>query len=81
MMAFAYILSLCSEADAFVAASFGGTFTAGSLLAFLVYGPMVDLKNTIMLFAFFRVKFVAAFIGIVTAAVYVSVIVYQQVIL
>ncbi|MGG4488599.1 permease [Metabacillus idriensis] len=81
MMAFAYILSLCSEADAFVAASFGGTFTAGSLLAFLVYGPMVDLKNTIMLFAFFRVKFVAAFIGIVTAAVYVSVIVYQQLIL
>ncbi|WHZ56933.1 permease [Metabacillus hrfriensis] len=81
MMAFAYILSLCSEADAFVAASFGGTFTPGSLLAFLVFGPMVDLKNTIMLFAFFRVKFVAAFIGIVTAAVYVSVLVYQQFIL
>ncbi|WP_203288500.1 permease [Metabacillus sp. cB07] len=81
MMAFAYILSLCSEADAFVAASFGGTFTAGSLLAFLVYGPMIDLKNTIMLFAFFRAKFVFAFIAIVTAAVYLSVLVYQQVIL
>ncbi|MBD1380238.1 permease [Metabacillus arenae] len=79
MMAFAFVLSLCSEADAFVAASFGGTFTAGSLIAFLVYGPMLDLKNTIMLFAFFRAKFVAAFIVVVTILVYISVLVYQQV--
>ncbi|MFD2213551.1 permease [Metabacillus endolithicus] len=77
MMGFGYILSLCSEADAFVAASFGGTFTAGSLLAFLVYGPMLDLKNTIMLFAFFKARFVAAFILVVTIVVYISIIIYQ----
>ncbi|MDQ0231128.1 permease [Metabacillus malikii] len=78
MMGFGYILSLCSEADAFVAASFGGTFSTGSLVAFLVYGPMLDLKNTIMLFAFFRAKFVAVFMVVVTIVVYLSIIVCQQ---
>ena len=73
MMAFAFILSLCSEADAFVAASFGSMFTTGSLIAFLVYGPMLDLKNTIMLFAFFRAKFVLAFMAVVTVTVFISI--------
>lgn len=77
MMAFAFILSLCSEADAFVAASFGNTFTTGSIIAFLVYGPMLDLKNTIMLFAFFRVKFVISFIVVVTSVVFISVLALQ----
>lgn len=81
MMAFAFILSLCSEADAFVAASFGGTFSAASLIAFLVYGPMIDLKNTFMLFAFFRAKFVFVFILVVTVAVYLAVLLYQQILL
>lgn len=43
MMALAGILSLCSESDAFVAASFV-QFGAGAQLAFLVFGPMVDAK-------------------------------------
>ncbi|WP_225221077.1 permease [Bacillus norwichensis] len=77
MMGFAYILSLCSEADAFVASSFAHTFSAGSLLAFLVYGPILDLKNTFMLFAFFRSKFVIIFIVIVTVTVYVIILGYQ----
>ncbi|WP_273128495.1 permease [Bacillus weihaiensis] len=77
MMGFGYILSLCSEADAFVAASFGQTFTTGSLLAFLVYGPMLDLKNTIMLFAFFKSRFVLVFMIIVTVVVYISIVLFQ----
>jgi uncharacterized membrane protein YraQ (UPF0718 family) len=43
MMALAFVLSLCSESDAFVAASFV-QFGVGSQLAFLVFGPMVDTK-------------------------------------
>ncbi len=78
MMAFAYVLSLCSEADAFVAASFGGTFTAGSIIAFLVYGPMLDLKNTIMLFAYFKARFVIVFMIVVTIVVFLAVLLYQQ---
>jgi uncharacterized membrane protein YraQ (UPF0718 family) len=43
MMVIASLLSLCSESDAFIAASFT-QFGASSQLAFLVFGPMVDLK-------------------------------------
>ena len=43
MMGLAFILSLCSESDAFVAASFV-QFGPAPQLAFLVFGPMVDMK-------------------------------------
>ncbi|MET8623801.1 permease [Kitasatospora sp. NPDC004669] len=39
----AVVLSICSEADAFVAASLSG-FSPTARLAFMVVGPMVDLK-------------------------------------
>ncbi|MBW8348345.1 permease [Bacillus sp. IITD106] len=77
MMGFGFVLSLCSEADAFVASSFAHTFSTGSLLAFLVYGPMLDLKNTIMMFAYFRAKFVIGFMVIVTVSVYAVILIYQ----
>ncbi len=43
MMGLAFFLSLCSESDAFVAASFV-QFGVGPQLAFLVFGPMMDMK-------------------------------------
>ena len=43
MMGLAFVLSLCSESDAFVAASFV-QFGVGAQLAFLVFGPLVDTK-------------------------------------
>ncbi|MGG6312316.1 permease [Paenibacillus macerans] len=58
MMGFAFVLSLCSTSDAFVASTFLQTFSGGSLLAFLVFGPMLDFKNALMLLAVFRAKFV-----------------------
>ncbi|KQO01050.1 permease [Paenibacillus sp. Leaf72] len=60
MMAFAFILSICSTSDAFIAASFGNVFTSGPLLAFLVFGPMIDFKNMLMLLSAFRLKIVLA---------------------
>ncbi|MBD2869945.1 permease [Paenibacillus arenilitoris] len=63
MIALAFLISLCSEADAFIAASFRSTFTTGSLSAFLVFGPMIDIKNTLMLLGVFKTKFVVALIG------------------
>ncbi|WP_044894884.1 permease [Bacillus alveayuensis] len=77
MMGFAYVLSLCSEADAFVASSFGNTFSEGAILAFLIYGPMLDLKNTLMLFAYFRTRFVIHFIFVLTCVVYFVILLYQ----
>ncbi|WP_409251923.1 permease [Bacillus sp. SCS-153A] len=77
MMSFAYVVSLCSEADAFVASSFGSIFTSGSLLAFLVYGPMIDFKNTLLMLAYFKKRFVLLFIGVVTLVVYVCTLLFQ----
>ncbi|MYL50933.1 permease [Halobacillus litoralis] len=77
MMSLAYVLSLCSEADAFVASSFKGLFSTSSILAFLVYGPMTDLKNTILMFAYFKKRFVLAFIGIVSMIVYTITILFD----
>ncbi|MCA1065037.1 permease [Rossellomorea sp. AcN35-11] len=77
MMGFAYIISLCSEADAFVASSFGSLFSASSILAFLVYGPMIDFKNTLLMLAYFNKKFVLTFIGVVTMVVYICTLVFQ----
>ncbi|MFD9396006.1 permease [Streptomyces sp. NPDC060000] len=43
LAALAIVLAVCSEADAFVAASLSG-FSPVARLAFMVVGPMVDLK-------------------------------------
>ncbi|MGC4376567.1 permease [Fictibacillus sp. Mic-4] len=72
MMGLSFLLSICSEADAFIAASFGTTFSKVSLIAFLVYGPILDIKNALMLFATFNTRFVLAFISIVTVVVFFS---------
>jgi uncharacterized protein len=77
MMGFAYVLSVCSSADAFVASSFGSTFTEGALLAFLVFGPMIDIKNTLMLFAYFKKRFVLFLLLVTPIVVYLSVYIYQ----
>ena len=58
MMGFAAILSLCSTSDAFIAATFIA-FPAVAKLAFLVFGPMFDLKLLFIYSAVFRKRFVA----------------------
>jgi uncharacterized membrane protein YraQ (UPF0718 family) len=57
MMLLAVMLSLCSEADAFVAVSFV-QFPLGSQLAFLVFGPVIDLKLGLLYGATFGWRFV-----------------------
>jgi uncharacterized membrane protein YraQ (UPF0718 family) len=53
MMLMAVVLSLCSEADAFVAASYT-TLRPSAKLAFLVLGPMLDIKLFLMYTRVFR---------------------------
>ena len=53
LMVLAAVLSLCSESDAFIAASFA-RFGPSAQLAFLVFGPMVDLKLGALYAATFR---------------------------
>ena len=54
MVGLAVLLSICSTVDAFVALGFVGTFSPGAILAFLVFGPMVDIKSVLMYGRVFR---------------------------
>lgn len=65
MLVLAFVMSVCSEADAFIASSFRSSFTVGSLSAFMVFGPMIDIKNTLMLLGAFRTRFVVTLIALV----------------
>lgn len=66
MMLFAFFISVCSAADAFIASSFNTIFPIGSLIAFMVFGPMIDLKNLLMLLHTFKIRFVLSLTVIVT---------------
>ncbi|HWG46975.1 MAG TPA: permease [Gemmataceae bacterium] len=74
MMLLAVLLSLCSEADAFVAASFA-TLRPSAKLAFLVLGPMLDLKLYLMYTRVFRPRLIYT----IFLAVIVQVFVYSYV--
>lgn len=54
MMVVAMLLNLCSEADAFVAASFQNLIPLPGQMAFMVLGPMLDLKLLLMYSGVFR---------------------------
>lgn len=57
LMGLAVILSLCSTSDAFIAATFVA-FPAMAKLAFLVLGPMFDLKMLFLYSSVFKKRFV-----------------------
>ena len=54
MIALAFLLNLCSQADAFVAASFNGLVPMSSQLAFMLIGPILDLKLLLMYRTLFK---------------------------
>jgi uncharacterized membrane protein YraQ (UPF0718 family) len=70
MMILAVLLSVCSEADSFVAASFV-MFPAASHLAFIGIGPMVDLKLIGMYGVTFSRKMFMALLVLPTILVFV----------
>jgi uncharacterized membrane protein YraQ (UPF0718 family) len=72
MMGTAFILSVCSEADAFVASSFSALFPFGSLTAFLVFGAIFDIKNMFLLLSTFHTKFVFFFMTCVICFVLIG---------
>ncbi len=69
LMLLAILLSVCSEADAFVAASFA-SFPLGAKVAFMAVGPMVDLKLIPMFFAVFQKRLALALTLVPIIAVY-----------
>jgi uncharacterized membrane protein YraQ (UPF0718 family) len=70
MMAIAVLFCLCSEADAFVAANFPMFWPPASKLAFLVLGPMLDLKLYLMYTRVFRTRLIFTIITSVVSQVF-----------
>lgn len=70
MMFLAILLNLCSEADAFIAASFRGLLPLPSQMAFMLIGPMFDLKLLLM----YRTLFTRRAILLLATSILVAVI-------
>jgi uncharacterized protein len=64
MLLLAGTISICSTVDSFFALSFASVFTSGSLLAFLVFGPMIDIKGIGLMLSVFRAKAIIYFFGL-----------------
>ncbi|MCY4020374.1 MAG: permease [Chloroflexi bacterium] len=58
MQILAFLLSVCSTVDSFLALAFVNTFSTGAIISFLSFGPMVDIKSTLMFTGVFRRKIV-----------------------
>lgn len=68
MMGLSFLMCLCSEADAFVAASFT-TMHHSAKLAFLVLGPMLDIKLVLMYTRVFRLRLILTIVACVVVQV------------
>src|SRR5215212_3824621 len=66
MIALAFIISICANVDAFFALAYSNTFTVGSIVAFLVFGPMIDIKMLTMMRTTYKVRLLAVITLVVT---------------
>jgi uncharacterized protein len=58
MMLSAFVLSVCSTSDAFIARTFANQLPMGAVMGFMILGPMLDIKNLLMLLGNFKKRFV-----------------------
>jgi uncharacterized protein len=78
LMLVAFVLSLCSEADAFIAASFT-SFSFGAQLAFLVFGPIADLKLSVLYGATFRRWFLLRLLAATVPLIVIGTLIFEAV--
>ena len=74
LMLFAYLISLCSTSDSFVGKSLLSSFSKSSVLAYLLLGPMIDVKNTFVLFGNYKKGFVISLISAIFIVVFITVL-------
>lgn len=65
MMTAAFLFSACSTSDAFIGRGFSGSVPLGAIMGFLVFGPMMDVKNILMLFSGFKKKYVLGLAAVI----------------
>lgn len=77
MMLLAAIVSICSTVDSFFALSFASTFTSGSLLAFLVFGPTIDIKSVGLMASIFKPKIIIYIFTLVAQLTFIFTLAYS----
>ena len=75
MILAAFLLSVCSTSDAFIARGFSSAFSHGSVLAFMTAGPMIDVKNILMMLPYFRKRFIIVLSALVVLMTYFSAVI------
>ena len=71
LMLFAYLISLCSTSDSFIGRSLLNSFGKVSILAYLLLGPMIDIKNTIVLYGNYKKSFVNTLILLIFITIFI----------
>lgn len=79
MMGMAVLMNLCSEADAFIAASFRWLLPGSAQLGFLVLGPMLDLKLMVMYLSVFRKRTIVLLSFLTFSVVYILMLIVETV--
>ena len=70
MMVLAVVLNLCSEADAFVAYAFNNSLPLSAQMAFMVLGPMLDLKLIAMYVSFMKKRVIVSLVLLMSLLVF-----------
>ncbi|MGH3691270.1 MAG: permease [Microbacterium sp.] len=70
MMVLAMTVAICSNVDAFFALSFASTFSSGAIVAFLLVGPLVDIKMLALMRTTFTGRTLVGIVGIVLASAF-----------
>ena len=68
LMALAFVVSICSNVDAFFMLAFGSVFLPGGIVAFLTFGAMVDIKMVALMRTTFRTATIVQITAIVGLA-------------
>ncbi|MEA4943408.1 MAG: permease [Propionicimonas sp.] len=71
LMLLAFVVAVCSNVDAFFILSFSATFMPGGVVAFLIFGAMIDIK----MLALLRTTFTTRALGLIATLVALCVIV------
>ena len=65
LMLLAFVVAVCSNVDAFFVLALGSTFLPGAIVAFLLFGPVIDVK----MLALLRTTFTARTLALLTLLV------------
>jgi uncharacterized protein len=65
MLTLAFVISVCANVDAFFILPFAQTFLPGSIVAFLVFGPLIDIKMVALLRTTYTTQTILTISGVV----------------